>query len=612
VSLSKVYASEKELKKLSSYIIFDEETGDIKRVVFPNGMQIGLAAEPFSSGTFNVSGTIESSLGISGSLTRLVDGRSYLSAGTNVTITSESNGQITITAAGGSGSPGGSDTQLQYNNGGAFGGISAFTWDDTDLLVGTTTKLQFRDSGLFVHSPDDGYLVFDSDTRLAITGSGAAANAISLITDNAAGGIDIDSGTGGYQNTSTGKIHLTSSLNSGDGNAIQMLASAGGIQIDAVGTAGEDITIKNTGGSINLSATETSADAINIDSSGGIDIDAAEIVDIDAGVLQIDTVGVTTINSGGTLSLGTANSGVAVSIGHSTSETTVNDNLTVTGDVSISEKIIHTGDTDTFIQFADDAIGITAGGEQLITISEAGQDIVKIGDGGDVDFQVRTNGDDNTLFVQGSSDRVGIGTNTPGATLGVRGVVSASLGYSGSLTRLTDGTSYLAAGSNITITSASNGQVTIASSGGSGGISWDGSTVDGIATFKDADEATVQSNLRFNGSALHLTGALNVKYVSTDDSQNGYSVATTDYIVGVNTSAGAVTTTLPGAATAGAGRLLIIKDIGGYASASAKAINIVTNGSEKIDGADSLQILVSSGTVSLFSDGSNWYVNGVA
>ena len=56
-----------------------------------------------------------------------------------------------------------------------------------------------------------------------------------------------------------------------------------------------------------------------------------------------------------------------------------------------------------------------------------------------------------------------------GDSLRVTGSVDASLGLSGSLTRLPDGTSYLVAGSNVTITSQSNGQVTIASSGGGGG-----------------------------------------------------------------------------------------------------------------------------------------------
>mgnify|MGYP001351994354 CR=1 FL=1 len=47
--------------------------------------------------------------------------------------------------------------------------------------------------------------------------------------------------------------------------------------------------------------------------------------------------------------------------------------------------------------------------------------------------------------------------------VGVTGSIGATLGLSGSLTQLIDGSSYLIAGSNITISSASNGAVTIAS-----------------------------------------------------------------------------------------------------------------------------------------------------
>jgi hypothetical protein len=42
--------------------------------------------------------------------------------------------------------------------------------------------------------------------------------------------------------------------------------------------------------------------------------------------------------------------------------------------------------------------------------------------------------------------------------------------------------------------------------GGGGGISWDGSTANGIATFKDSDEATVESNLTFDGTNLKVVG----------------------------------------------------------------------------------------------------------
>ena len=50
--------------------------------------------------------------------------------------------------------------------------------------------------------------------------------------------------------------------------------------------------------------------------------------------------------------------------------------------------------------------------------------------------------------------------------VGVTGSFGATLGLSGSLTQLTDGSSYLVAGAGTTVTSASNGQVTVSNSNG--------------------------------------------------------------------------------------------------------------------------------------------------
>ena len=87
------------------------------------------------------------------------------------------------------------------------------------------------------------------------------------------------------------------------------------------------------------------------------------------------------------------------------------------------------GDTNTNIAFGgDDTMTFKAGNEAMITLVQGGVagDIVTIGDGGDIDFKVSTSGDNSTIFVQGSSDNVGIGTSTPGQKLEVVGNISGS------------------------------------------------------------------------------------------------------------------------------------------------------------------------------------------
>ena len=84
-------------------------------------------------------------------------------------------------------------------------------------------------------------------------------------------------------------------------------------------------------------------------------------------------------------------------------------------------------DEDTQIDFRQtDEMKFWVGGEPLLTLTEDSQDVVIIGDGGDVDFQVKSLDDDNIIFVQGSSDLVGIGTNAPVRKLNVKGDISGS------------------------------------------------------------------------------------------------------------------------------------------------------------------------------------------
>ena len=100
-------------------------------------------------------------------------------------------------------------------------------------------------------------------------------------------------------------------------------------------------------------------------------------------------------------------------------------------------------------------------------------------------------------------------------------------GLSGSLTQLTDGTSYLVAGDNVTITTGSNGAVTVASTGGAGfgtGVGWFSPSLNVISTsgsvFFGVDSGTTNPDITFgdNGAANfnHMQNAAGDFKVSSD------------------------------------------------------------------------------------------------
>jgi len=64
--------------------------------------------------------------------------------------------------------PGGSTTQLQYNNAGAFGGCSGLTWDGTNLTFATNQELRFRASGNRLYSRTTDVLTLEGNVTTEI------------------------------------------------------------------------------------------------------------------------------------------------------------------------------------------------------------------------------------------------------------------------------------------------------------------------------------------------------------------------------------------------------------------------------------------------------------
>ena len=80
---------------------------------------------------------------------------------------------------------------------------------------------------------------------------------------------------------------------------------------------------------------------------------------------------------------------------------------TLTDDITIPDKIIHSGDTDTYLQFSDNQINLFAGNVDLFQgLSNA---IVFNQGGADVDFRIEGDTQAELFFIDAGSDFVGIG-----------------------------------------------------------------------------------------------------------------------------------------------------------------------------------------------------------
>jgi hypothetical protein len=292
-----------------------------------------------------------------------------------------------------------------------------------NIQMTTTAEVQFRDTALKINSSADGQLDIDADVELELTAPTLDINASTAVTIdtatltmtgsvNVVGDLDVDNlnlnGNAIISTNTNGNIDLTPN-GTGEVNISKVDIDGGTIDGTVIGgssaAAGTFTTATATTGNI-TTVNATTVDTTNIEvttikakdgTSAGSIADSTGVVTLASSVLT------TTDINGGTVD--------GAVIGGSSAAAITGTTITATGDVTIADKIVHSGDTNTAIRFP---------AADTVTIETAGVERLRISSTGDLIY------DTDALVVDAANDRVGINTTTPATTLDVGGSIYAS------------------------------------------------------------------------------------------------------------------------------------------------------------------------------------------
>ena len=461
--------------------------------------------------------------------------------------------------------PGGSNTQVQYNNSGGFAGSSAFIFNAATETV-TTTNLTAS-----------GHVSASS-----FHGNGSALVGVTATATPAGSNTEIQINTDGVTGATSDFTFVTSSNSlfvSGNISASHIVPNADQQYDIGQETLGyENLYAKYLNGGI----------SITVQNDEGASITKGKVVYIKGIVGGTPTVGLAACDDSNKMpafglvadgTIANGSTGRIVTFGDLTSVDTSafsqGDTLFVqTGSGGVSGSLTNSAPTGSgnLLQNIGKVLESAASGR--VKVGGAGRtnatpnlDKGYIFVGNDSDQSVQ----DNTVFISSSANLVGINNTDPDHALTVTGDISASLNISASA--FYGSVSYLDV-------------VEIASS----------TTV--------IDGTQFSSSLNLSASAFYGDGS-NLSGIGGGTAWNAftasYNVLSSYDVMGINTSGSVVTASLPGAADLSAGKRLVFKDVGG--SGSANNIVIEASGSQTIDGASTVKIQANYGAITLSTDG---------
>jgi hypothetical protein len=531
----------------------------------------------------------------------------------------------------------GGDINIGSNIGLTFG-------DDGEKIEGDGSKLVISAANLdltvaaggAVTLPNNVGLIFgDSGEKIEGDGTNLTIASSNDLTLDAAGDINIDAdsgityfkdnGTTGFRTDVVNRNFRIYSAASG-GDYLQISTTTDGAStistFDEVGSSA-DLTLSADGNIILAPSTPSVAGGGQVSISGTLAVSGTIIADSYQVVEYTEMYSTGSTNFGdssGDRHIFTGNMGIGVSDPDSPLEVLststqqkwsydANSFATMTV-ADASHATIATGESGNLILSPAGNVGI--GTTSPNTLLDVDGDARFNKAGADKDFLVATPLAPAMLYVDGGSNRVGVGllsVRSPDAALEVVGAGDASetmrLKHTGQVYGSTNPFLNLnyANASTLTIYTDSANHFVFKANHES--IHLD--TISGKNLLLEESGGKVGIGITAPTSTLDLSGSMSVDFNNQSKTAGQtYVVVATDYVVNIK-GTGARAVTLQAADTAGQGRILVIKD--GDGTGNAGNITINRSDSDTIDGAASVTITSNYGSVSLVSDGaSKWIV----
>ena len=303
--------------------------------------------------------------------------------------------------------------------------------------------------------------------------------------------------------TSSQFLKADGSVDSTNYGCGDIICVCGGTNLTGCGSSGT-VTLNMATGGAGAGTYGNTGDACKIDS---ITVDAyGRVTAVACGPTGSSCTNGTVTNVAGcdgiTVNNGTGSACVCVnsSVVRTTGNQIIAGTKSFTGSVMcVSGTIKHTGDADTCIAFGTNTIALATGGECHVSMSTSG--VVINEPGNPNDFRVEGDTDTHALFVDGSADKVGIGTSTPSHKLDVESADDTVASFNS-----TDSKASIAINDDDTTVyvSAENGKGAIGFQAGAhaNNLNIDSSGKVGIGTTSPAQKLDVTGKIAVNGQTV--------------------------------------------------------------------------------------------------------------